>query len=374
MNRHLHIVCLDVPWPANYGGAIDMMHRIMALHKEGVKIHLHYFLYNERGNPNELNGYCETIHSYQRKNIKAGLSLKLPYIVSSRINRQLIENLNKDNHPVLLEGIHCTGILPWINTQSRTIIVRLHNDESKYYRQLAKSERSLLKKLYFLNESRLLKKYQSALPKGIKYACITDGDLEIFKNKFSLTNSFLLPAFTPYHEVKCLEGQGNFCLYHGNLGVSENEKAALWLLEKVFSKIKVPFVVAGKNPSKRLDKLAHLYMHTCMVANPSDTELNDLVQKAHINILPSFNKTGIKIKLLHALFEGRHCVTNEAMVEGTGLEAACHIGSNADAFASIILQLQHLPFGEEEIVLRKKLLGGYFDTDANVRKLIQYLY
>ncbi|HEX4876748.1 MAG TPA: glycosyltransferase family 4 protein [Chitinophagaceae bacterium] len=374
MNRHLHIVCLDVPWPADYGGAIDMMYRIMALHKAGIRIHLHYFIYNERGNPNELNRYCESIHIYERKKPRTAFPFRVPYIVASRTNKELANNLNKDNHPILLEGVHCTGILPLIEKAGRKIIVRLHNEESVYYKELAHSENAWLRKLYLLNESRLLKKYQSSLPDDIAYACITDGDVALFKNNYGLARSFLLPAFTPYQQVKCIEGQGTFCLYHGNLGVPENEKAAMWLLERVFSKIKVPFVVAGKNPSKRLDTMAHLYMHTCMVANPSETELNDLVQKAHINILPSFNKTGIKIKLLHALFEGRHCVVNDAMVEGTGLESACHIGAGADAFASIILQLQHLPFAEEEIRLRKNLLGHRYDTEANARLLIQYLY
>ena len=47
MDRHLHIVCLDVPWPADYGGAIDMMNRIMMFKKLGIGIHLHYFSYCE---------------------------------------------------------------------------------------------------------------------------------------------------------------------------------------------------------------------------------------------------------------------------------------------------------------------------------------
>jgi hypothetical protein len=60
-------VCLDVPWPADYGGAIDMMNRIMVLKKLGIGIHLHYFSYNDRGTPNELNQYCETINVYKRE-------------------------------------------------------------------------------------------------------------------------------------------------------------------------------------------------------------------------------------------------------------------------------------------------------------------
>ena len=45
----------------------------------------------------------------------------------------------------------------------------------------------------------------------------------------------------------------------------------------------------------------------CVVANPSAKEMDDLIRKAQVHLLPSFNKTGIKIKLLNALFNGRFC-------------------------------------------------------------------
>ena len=172
------------------------------------------------------------------------------------------------------------------------------------------------------------------------------------------------------------DGQGNLCLYHGNLSVPENEEAALWLLCKVFTKARVPFVIAGKKPSRRLQKLAGLCQHTCLVADPCETEMNDLVRKAHIHVLPCFNKnvTGIRLKLLHTLFEGRHCVVNEPIVAGTGLETACHIGTNANAFASIITQLYHQPFTREEIILRKQLLGTTYDNEKNTCKLIHWLW
>ncbi len=374
MTRQLHIVCLDTPWPADYGGAIDMFYRIKALHEAGIGIHLHYFSYQQRGNPTELNQYCASIHMYERRTGWKGFSFSLPYIVSSRINTELADNLNKDNHPILLEGVHCTGILPLIKQENRKIIVRLHNNESAYYRFLAGSTRNLFKKIYYRFESSLLATYEKNLPKELQYACITQREEHFFRDEYGLKNAFFLPVFTPYHEIRCLEGMGTFCLYHGNLGVAENEKAAIWLLNEVFFKIKIPLVIAGKNPSRRLDKLAHLCQHTCLVANPSDTELNDLVRLAHINVLPSFSDTGIKIKLLHALFEGRHCITNEAMVKGTGLEGACHVGTNAQAFASIVLQLHHQPFSEEEIRLRKNMLGQSGDNAHHTRLLSQNLW
>lgn len=376
MNRHLHIVCLDVPWPADYGGAIDMMNRIMMLKKMGILIHLHYFSYNDRGTPNELNQFCESIHVYERKKGHKGFSVKLPYIVSSRMNEELVNNLLKDKYPILLEGIHCTGILPQLDADGRKIVVRMHNEESTYYKELARAESSFFKKIYFLNESRLISKYYQQLSDKCVYACISDEDITLLNNEYHLNNVKHLAAFPAWQTVTGEEGIGNLCLYHGNLSVPENEEAAIWLLKNVFNRIRSPFVIAGKNPSKRLQKMAHLYNHTCLVANPTESELNDLISKAHINLLPCFNKhtTGIKLKLLHVLFEGRHCIVSEPMVKGTGLEAACHTGKTANAFASLITQLYHQPFTNEEIVLRKKLLGDTYDNEKNTRNLIQYLY
>jgi len=376
LKKHLHIVCLDTPWPADYGGAIDMMNRLIMFKKMDIGIHLHYFSYNERGTPNELNQFCESINVYERKKKQTAFFSKLPFIVSSRINDDLIINLNKDNHPILLEGLHCTGILPFLNIQKRKVVIRMHNEESIYYEELAGTTSSLLKKLYYIKESKLIKKYNHQLPKECVYACVSTNDILQLKNNYNLKNSISIPIFPSWQQVSGTEGIGNLCLYHGNLSVAENEKAAIWLIKNVFSKIKTPFVLAGKNPSKRLKKMAHLFQHTCLVANPTDNELNDLIRKAQINILPSFTKksTGVKLKLLHALYEGRHCLVNEQMVKGTGLEGACHIAENSDAFASVILQLFHQPFTSDEVRLREKLLGNNFDNEKNSQLLIPYLW
>lgn len=376
MKKYLHIVCLDVPWPADYGGAIDMMNRIMMLKKLDIGIHLHYFSYNERGTPNELNQFCESINVYERETGRKGFSLNTPYIISSRCNKQLAANLQKDNYPILLEGIHCTGILEGLDTSARKIVVRMHNEESVYYKELARSATGMLKKLYFYNESRLLKKYNEKLPDDCLYACVSENDIRVLKDQYSLSKVEFLPTFPAWQKVTGEEGVGSLCLYHGNLSVPENEEAALWLISKVFTKIRVPFVVAGKKPSKRLLQMGHLCQHTCLVADPTETEMNDLIRKAHINVLPCFNKniTGIRLKLLHALYQGRHCVVNDPMVAGTGLEPTCHIAADANAFASIIAQLYHQPFAEEEIRLRKRLLYGVYDNEKNTRQLIQWLW
>ena len=62
------------------------------------------------------------------------------------------------------------------------------------------------------------------------------------------------------------------------------------------------------------------------------------------------------------------------MVAGTGLEDACHIGDSAHAFASIIAQLYHQPFAEEEIRLRERLLGQTFNNEKNTLELTRWLW
>lgn len=246
--------------------------------------------------------------------------------------------------------------------------------EFEYYRQLAKTEKSFLKKIYFLIESKRLKKYENAISNKATFLTVAQKDKQIYQALFGADKIYYLPVFIPYKNIISLEGNGLYCLYHANLSVPENERAAGWLVNNVFAKVKIPFIIAGKNPSKQLKKLVHLHRHISLVSNPSDLEMNDLVKKAHINILPSFTDTGIKLKLLHALFEGRHCVVNDKMINNTGVETACHIAENADAFTSIITRLFHQPFTKEEITLRKKLLGNIYNNTENARRIIQWLY
>ncbi len=373
MDKHLHIVTHDIPWPADYGGVIDIFYTLKALHEQGVKIYLHCFT-KQRQPRQELEKYCSSVHYYQRKKNSNSFSFTIPLIVNSRVSEALIINLQKDDHPVLLEGIHCTYYLHNGALKNRKVMVRLFNTEFEYYKQLAKIETNLFKKLYYRYESSLLKKYDQSIAGKAIFLALSKQDVTIYKQIFKATNIHYLPVFLPYTLAIGKEGKGCFCLYHGNLSINENEEVAVWLLQNVFSKLNLPFVIAGKDPSKRLQKLAHDHQHTCLVANPSDKEMQDMIQKAHIHVLPSFNNTGIKLKLLNAFFNGRHCLVNQAGVEGSGLESYCHVASDAKSFQEKIEELYKLPFTEQEMQQRQGLLLTVYNNEANARELITFLW
>lgn len=373
MEKHLHIICFDVPYPVEHGGYFDLFYKLVALYQQGIRIHLHCFE-NKREQQPELEQYCAEVRYYPRQCGHKGFSHKLPYIVASRTNEGLAERLLKDNHPILLEGVHCTYLLHDERFTNRKMILRLHNVEYKYYRKLFHSCHSLFRKMYYLNESRLLKRYEGTIANKALILTVSEVDTNTYRKEFGAKQVATLPVFLPYAKISAPEGVGCFCLYHGNLSVTENEEAAIWLMKKVFNDLKMPLVIAGKNPSQKLQRIANKHHNTCVVADPSEQEMQDMIGKAQINILPSFNVTGVKLKLLNALFNGRHCVVNEATVQSTGLESACHIGTNATAFKSIIVQLYRQPFAEEEIRLRNTLLLSTFDNKRNAQRLIQWIF
>jgi len=373
VDKHLHIVCMDVPYPADYGGVVDPFHKIRCLHAAGVKIHLHCFEYG-RGARAELDAYCTEVKYYARREGHKGFSHKLPYIVCSRSNGELLENLLRDDHPILLEGVHCSYLLNDPRFGRRRVFLRLHNVEYQYYRQLYYCERSLLKKMYYLHESNLLRQYEKKIADKATILAMVEKDCQQYRQEFGAGDIKLLPVFLPFGEVVSREGTGCFCLYHGNLSVAENEQAVSWLLKQVFQCLDLPLIISGKNPSPRLTRMVEQHPHACLIPNPSDQEIQDLITKAQVNILPSFNCTGIKMKLLNALFNGRYSVVNRDAVEGTGLESSCHIADNTEGMIDLITRLYTRPFTKEDIEERKAQLAGRYNNEKNTLQLMQLIW
>ncbi|HEY2350428.1 MAG TPA: glycosyltransferase [Puia sp.] len=358
-HRKLHIVCHDVPYPPDYGGVFDLYYKIRTLHEQGVQIILHCFTSGRDEQP-ILKTFCEQVYYYPRRTGHKGFSHQLPYIVCSRSNPELLERLLQDEYPILLEGVHCSYLTQDSRFAPRKILLRLHNVESVYYKQLARSSSSWLKKLYYLRESAVLRKYERRIASGWPLLAVTQSDADLASITYQSKNISVIPVFLPFQHIESPQGTGCYCLYHGNLSVDENEKAVIWLLEKVFSNLSVPFLVAGKNPGPKLRRTVAKYKNCCLVSDPSDQELRDIISKAQLHVIPSFNCTGVKLKLLNALFNGRHCIVNENAVEGTGLKDVCHLAEGAAGFRMQIEKLYERPFTFLDLQFRRdKLLHQY---------------
>lgn len=374
MEKHLHIISLTVPYPPNYGGVIDLFWKLPALQQHGVQIHLHCFLYNREPAP-ELEQYCYKVHYYNRKKGFWYLFSQLPFIVKTRINDELVTNLLQNDYPILFEGVHTTGLLLDERLQKRTTILRLHNVEHEYYAQLANHSKNIFKKWYTQWEAKKLKSYEKLTAKKFNHIfAVSQKDADTYKQLYGINNVSYLPLFIPEQwQQESKIPVGSFCLYHGDLSVSTNASVAEWLLTEIFSKVNIPLVIAGKNPSPQLVHLAHVQNHTCMVANPSNTEMHDLIARAQLNILPSKGTAGIKLKLINALYNGKYCLVNSETVLGTGLQDLCVV---CDDKETMLKKLQHYfnsNFSQQTMDERKQKLNEIFNNTTSAQKVIEYI-
>ena len=368
--KYLHIISFDVPYPANYGGVIDVYYKLKALQAQGVKIHLHCFEYG-RAEALSLESICEKVYYYKRSMDRMLLLNPLPFVVVTRASEKLMENLLRDQHPVLFEGLHSCFHLNDERLKGRVKIVRTHNIEHDYYTNLQKVEKSFFKKIYFGMEAKKLERFEKVLNKASHIAAISRADAEQLSTRYK--NVHHITAFHPNEEVKIKEGSGNFCLYHGNLEVGENNEAALFLVNEVFSKIRIPLIIAGKKPSADLIAAAANYSNISIKPNINTQDIDDLIKNAQINVLPTFQATGIKLKLLAALFTGRHCIVNTPMVSNTGLEQLCSIKDSAEEMTTEISRLFTIPFDMNEKQKRESVLLEDFSNEKNVKKLIELI-
>jgi hypothetical protein len=371
MDRNLNIIAMDIPLPANYGGVIDVYFKLKSLHALGVKVHLHVYEYG-RSKDDDLLKVCESVSYYPRRTTRQYLLHRKPYIVASRNSDRLINALCRNDYPILFEGLHTCYYLDHERLKDRVKIVRSHNVEHDYYRSLASVERNVFKQIYFTREADKLERFENVLKHTTGIAAISKKDTEYLKTKFS--NVEQISAFHPHEEVEIAQGNGDFCLYHGSLDVGENNQAAMYLVEKVFSKCDHKLIIAGKKPSKELQNAVALKSNIELMTNLDTEGIHDLIRDAQINVLPTFQATGLKLKLLAALYSGRHCLVNTPMIENTGLEQVCRIEGKADSMISAINELMDVEMTESDKLARKETLDQGFGNSSNAERLYEMIF
>lgn len=364
----LHIVSLDVPVP-DYGGAIDIFFRARALKNAGIKIILHCFEYG-RGTDHDFSEIADEVHFYKRKRSLLANFKKDPFIVASRKSEDLVKRLMQDDFPILLEGHHCAGLLNEARVKDRVKFIRVHNIEWMYYDALSHASASPWKKTFFKGESRKLKKFEEILHKAHALFCLSETELEYYKA--INPKSYLWPVGCQFEMPEKVEPE-NFALFHGNLSVAENEKALRWIVE-VWNKhnITVPLVVAGKNPASGLRTFLEKQSFITLKISPSHAEMSELIQSAAINLLITFQSTGVKLKLLNALLQGNRCVVNPLMIEGTNLGQFCEIIDDETELKNAVLN-EHLRLNEAQRNERFDYLKKHFDPEVNAKTVIQLM-
>jgi hypothetical protein len=372
MNSFLHIISFDIPFPANYGGVIDIFYKIKALQAQNIKIILHNFQYGDRVPNIILEKLCTRVYYYPRDVFFWKILSAQPFIVNTRAHPDLLKRLKEDNYPILFEGLHTCFYLNKLLNCDRQYMIRMHNIEWQYYQNLAHLEPKWWKQLFFKWESIKLKYFEKqVLKQNPTLLAIAPNDFNYFKKIHP--NTHLILPFHGHHTVNAPIGIGNGALFHGKLSVSDNEQAALFLIEKVFAHSDMPFTIAGLNPSKLLIIKAKAFKNIKIIANPDDELMDELIQKSHIQILLSFQTAGLKLKLLNALYSGRHCIVNTPMVAQTGLDSLCHVADTPEQMLQMLHQVAQLSFSTTISEKRRIILENIFSDELNASQIINLM-
>lgn len=373
MDKYLNIISLNIPWPANYGGVLDIYYKMKALHECGVKIILHCFEY-ERPRTSELEKICHEVHYYKRRTGLLPNLTYLPYNVYGRKDKNLIKNLLKNDYPILFEGLHSCYYLSDKRLRNRFKIFRECNIEHDYYNALSHSTDNIIKKSFFKLEGLRFRLFQ----KNVKWAdliiSVSTTDADYLRKVFPEKKVEFIPCFHANEKITTLTGKSNYILYHGKLSVPENEKAVLFLIKNVFCKLKHKCIVAGMDPSDDIYKAASSYNNIEIIPNPEQNKMEELISKAQIHTLVTFQDTGLKLKLLNSLFGGRHTLVNSLMLAGSGLDSLCRIANTPEEMVSECNRLMEIPVDEKTIAQREKLLFPAFSNKEQAKKLIKMIY
>jgi glycosyltransferase involved in cell wall biosynthesis len=338
-NETIHVVAFDVPFPPDYGGVTDVYYRCRALKNAGYRIILHCFEYG-RGRMHDGSAIADEVHYYDRRKRLKDLFSSLPFIVASRNNPFLLDRLLQDTHPILFEGQHTTFLLDHPALRDRKKLVRLHNVEWQYYKELSARTSSPAKQLFFRLESRKLRKHEAVLKAADVLACISQTDLDYYRESFE--QAVYIPVGFDLYPPSVIPVESTpYVLFHGNLSVGENSEAAHWLLNAFDDYTgHHRLVIAGKNPGKELVAACAKRMDVELIANPGREEMNGLIQSAAAHLAIGFQQSGIKLKLLNALMSGKPCIATPQLVAGSGVDRLCTIVSSAEALLQQLATLK----------------------------------
>ncbi|MFN2336878.1 MAG: hypothetical protein ABR560_07895 [Bacteroidales bacterium] len=369
-SKIVHLVSFNVPYPPDYGGVMDVFYKISALKQLGAGVILHCFSYG-RSRSRTLERECLQVHYYKRDLNLFHIFRREPFIVLSRRNGSLLNNLLSDRNPVIFEGLHTTHLLDHPALADRIRMVRTHNIEHIYYRNLAANEKNPFRKLYYNAEARKLERYEPKLGKATLLLAISPGDTDYFRTKYG--NSLFVGPFHPAEGCRSSNGKGDYVLVHGDFSTAENNAAARFILDEVAVKWMHKTVLAGKRPSDELMHAASALKHVKVIPNPSVNQMSELITNAQVCLLNASQPSGMKLKLINSLCSGRHVITSAPVVAGTRLESLCNIASDPGEWVSMTERLMQADFTPEMRLKRDRVLHEVADNTLNARKIIEFL-
>lgn len=160
------VICHDFPYPPNHGGRYDMLYRLISLKKLGFRIDAIFTVANEYPSPNDIKQIQEIIDTFEILKRNRSFIYLFHLIPSQAKSRDINFRIDKFSGNfydfVLLEDFYVYPLFEKIKYKINfnSILIRIHNDNFKYFIELGRSTKKILKKIYFFSEAIKFKVYE----------------------------------------------------------------------------------------------------------------------------------------------------------------------------------------------------------------------
>ncbi|MEH7313395.1 glycosyltransferase family 4 protein [Priestia megaterium] len=385
MNKLL-IVSPDFPYPPNHGGRKDVWTKILIFKELGFDVDL--ICTSSEDIPEKDLDFVKTIVNnievVKRSYSLLGFLSNKPFQLTSRKALTRVALKYKYTH-VILEGDY---VLPFLENEEikkcENVVYRMHNDEEIYFRELMKSEKTFLKKVYYFLES---KKFRKVFESTIKHLenvwFISKDEMKRFNKKVNKSvGEFIPPHVSSNTFIKKKDFKDNRVLFVGSLFMVNNQEAILWYLKNIHKNLVdvqgYHLTIAGNSRGNSLGWLTEVikengYQNTVTVED-SPEDLEDLYSSHSIFINPMLHGAGVKLKTVEGIQKGLVVVSTSIGVQGTGLLDNKHvyISDSPDGFKTKLKLLLDNEKGKEKMSMNAQhYLKREFDLSEKFATILK---
>ncbi|MFA8449205.1 MAG: glycosyltransferase family 4 protein [Bacteroidales bacterium] len=387
-------LCNKSPFPPREGGPIAMNNLIEGMVNAGhevkvLAINSNKYSVKKEEIPEDYQIKTKIEHVYIDLSIKpldatlnlfSNKSFHAQRFISKELDNKLTSILQKDNYDVVqLETLFMGCYIPCIRKNSNArIILRAHNIEHLIWKRITNSCSNPLKKLYLNHLTKTLANFEKNIIQNVDgIAAITKEDAKFFLKHsqtptIDISFGLNLIKFNP--KIKPSEFPGIFHL--GSMNWIPNQEGIKWFLDEVWPlviKQKPDCIIhlAGREMPKWLLDLNHPNIK--VIGEVENAQ--EFVQSKSICVVPLLSGSGIRIKIIEAMAQGKAVISTSIGAEGINVknQKNIFIADNAKDFADAIIHLTEnqskcMKLGENA----RTLIEEDHNSDVIIPKLISF--
>lgn len=264
---------------------------------------------------------------------------------------------------VVLDGLMTAGYLPVVEKTGAMTVLNAHNVETDLQEQIERNERSVPARMVrrrFTERTRLLEADVLSRVGGLWVCSAGDGDL--FRERFeTVPPATVVPNAVDHaqyrdayeHHLSRIERESLHLIFPAQFAYPPNRTAAAFLIDQLLPRLSdfdnARLTLAGASPSESMMRSDGENARLTVTGAVDD--MLPYLEAADAMVVPLFEGSGTRLKILEAFAGGLPVVATGKAVEGLAVEDGTHV-LLADSVDEFIESLRRLADPE----LRRRLI------------------